>query len=41
MKKLIFITALALTANMATAQTNDRGGGIKALTLGLTQVMSF
>lgn len=32
MKKLIFITALALTANMATAQTN--GGGIKALTLG-------
>ena len=33
MKKLFFITALALTANMATAQTNDRGGGgIKALT---------
>lgn len=40
MKKLFFITALALTANMATAQTNDRGG-IKALTLELTQVMSF
>ena len=31
MKKLFFITALALTANMATAQTYDRGG-IKALT---------